>query len=48
MEICFHIKLFHVNAFTHLFPNIIFMKMKYSHKKPAESHVYYPRGTLLQ
>lgn len=48
MEICFHIKLFPVNAFIHPLPNIIFMKMKYSHRKTAESHVYYPRGNILQ
>lgn len=33
MEICFHIKLFPPNAFIHPLPNIIFRKMKYSHKK---------------
>lgn len=44
MEICFHIKLFPVNAFTHPLPNMIFRKMKYSHKKPCRKPWVLPKG----
>lgn len=46
IEICFHIKLFPVNAFTYPLPNMIFMKMKYSHKKTLQKAMSIAQGEL--